>query len=143
MSSTHLDLTRDAGLERLAAALESFGVEHGIAPDLILELNLVIEELVTNTFNYGAPDGGDAADLQVWLEIGFDAGEVKLRLEDNGRGFDPLQKAPPALDVPLEERTVGGLGIHLVKTLMDDVAYSRQGDRNVIVMRKRVGTGGA
>lgn len=130
-------------LDRLAVSLEDFGVKNGLSADLIAELNLVIEELVSNTFNYGAAAGLDPAALRVGVDIARDGGVVTLRIEDNGRAFDPLQEKPPDLGATLEERSVGGLGIHLVRTLMDEIKYSREGDRNLLVMRKRVAGEGA
>ncbi len=60
-------------------------------------------------------------------------------ISDDGVAFDPLKVPPPDLTADLESRPIGGLGVHFVKTLMDEVAYRREGDRNVLTMRKRFG----
>jgi hypothetical protein len=60
-------------------------------------------------------------------------------VEDDGRPFNPLEAPPPDLDRPIEERPVGGLGLHIVRTVMDTVAYRRQGSHNVLTVTKRVG----
>jgi anti-sigma regulatory factor (Ser/Thr protein kinase) len=66
---------------------------------------------------------------------------VTVTVEDDGVPFNPLEATEPDLDRPLEERSIGGLGIHLVKNLMDDVEYRREAGRNYLVMRKRVPAG--
>lgn len=140
MAGMRLELSNDvSAFERLASGLEEFGAERELSPDVISEINLVIEELVSNTFNYGAEDGRDPATVKAIVEMDMADGEVSLRIEDNARPFDPFQIETPDLDVPLEERETGGLGVHLVRTLMDHVEYEREGDRNVLRMRKRIG----
>ena len=61
---------------------------------------------------------------------------MRLIIQDRGIPFNPFQKTPPDLSKPLEEREIGGLGIHLVRQLMDEYEYNRQIDRNVVVMTK-------
>ena len=57
-------------------------------------------------------------------------------VSDDGIAFDPLEVPPPDLESSLEDRPVGGLGVHFMLTLMDEVTYRREGDRNVLTMRK-------
>jgi serine/threonine-protein kinase RsbW len=64
--------------------------------------------------------------------------ELVAEVEDDGRPFNPLLHPAPDLTVPLEERPVGGLGIHLVRNLMDSLAYHREQDHNRLVMTKRL-----
>jgi len=59
-------------------------------------------------------------------------------VEDDGKPFDPLQAPPPDLSLPLERRPIGGLGIHLIRNLMDEVSYARVGGRNVLKMVKHL-----
>ena len=61
-----------------------------------------------------------------------------MRFRDDGVEFDPLSRADPDLDAPTEERGIGGLGIHLVKTLTDEASWRRDGDANILTVRKRV-----
>jgi anti-sigma regulatory factor (Ser/Thr protein kinase) len=66
--------------------------------------------------------------------------EVVAEVEDDGRPFDPLQAPPPDLSAPLAERRVGGLGLHFVRNLMDQVSYARVGTRNILKMLKNLDT---
>jgi anti-sigma regulatory factor (Ser/Thr protein kinase) len=65
-------------------------------------------------------------------------GEVKAEVEDDGRPFNPLEAAEVDTAKPLEERTIGGLGIHLVRKLMDGLEYQRQEEKNLLIIRKQL-----
>jgi serine/threonine-protein kinase RsbW len=95
-----------------------------------------LDEVVANIINHGYDD---TAEHQIRVTLAFDGSELGIRVEDDGRAFDPLQAPPPDLDLPLEERPVGGLGIHIVRSVMDAVEYQRDGDRNVLIMKKAIG----
>ena len=124
--SMAIQTSRDE-LERIATAIESLGQQDDWPDDLVFRINLVLEELVLNIIDYGQ-DGGDA---DIALEIESEADSIRIELSDRGRPFDPLTEAPePDLTAPLAERRVGGLGVHLTKTLMDEVRYSREAHRN-------------
>ncbi len=132
--SLAITTTRDE-LERIAGAIEKLGQEDDWPDDLVFRVNLVLEELILNIMDYGAEDG----DPDISLTIECDDDSISIELSDSGRPFDPLTEAPePDLDAAVSERRVGGLGVHLTKTLMDDVRYAREGDRNhlSIVTRK-------
>ena len=120
----------------LAETLETFCAGNGVGPEVLSVVNLALEEVVTNIISYGYADGGDR---RIWIDLAVDGGHFIARIQDDAEAFDPLQKEEPDLDAPLHERKVGGLGIHLVKTLMDDVSYSRENGRNVLVIRKSMG----
>jgi anti-sigma regulatory factor (Ser/Thr protein kinase) len=78
----------------------------------------------------------------VSIDVGADDGVLSIRFEDSGRPFDPASREDPDVSpVPAEERDVGGLGIFMVKRLMDEVSYKREGGKNVLVLRKRVSQG--
>ena len=123
-----------AEMSTLAEQLEMFGEQSGLGPEIVSVLNLALKEIVTNIITYGY--SGLPGDPRIRIELVHDGRHVTARVEDDAVAFDPLQKEEPNLDVPLEERRVGGLGIHLVKTLMDEVAYSRENNHNVLVIRK-------
>jgi anti-sigma regulatory factor (Ser/Thr protein kinase) len=114
-------------LERLYRAVTTFCDGHGITASQTAKLVLALEELFTNGMCHG-----QVHETEVGLE--YASGQVVVTLEDDGRPFDPWQKSAPDLDAPLEERSVGGLGIFLVRSLMDEVAYERRGERNRVTL---------
>jgi serine/threonine-protein kinase RsbW len=81
---------------------------------------------------------GNSAGRPVDLALAFDGASIELVFEDLGNAFDPTAFAEPDLVRGADERRAGGLGIHLVRRMMDEVAYSRVADRNRLVMRKRL-----
>jgi anti-sigma regulatory factor (Ser/Thr protein kinase) len=131
---TALKLKNDlAEITRLTAELEGFCERNAVSPGSLMALNLALEEIVTNVISYGF-DGGDH---EIDLELVLDDGTVQATVTDQGKEYDPLQREDPDVDAPLEERRVGGLGVLLVKRLMDDVSYARTGGRNIMTIRKR------
>ncbi|KZD06784.1 ATP-binding protein [Oceanibaculum pacificum] len=107
----------------------------GLAPDAAYALELAVDELVTNIISYGYPAGGQGT-IQIVVEA--DAAQLRLEIVDDGVPFDPLtQERDPPLDGEIEDRPIGGLGIHLVQSLMDEMRYERSGDRNRIFCVKR------
>ena len=121
-------------VERLATAIDTFGAAHGLRDDVVFAFNLALDEVLTNTISYGY-DGLAEHDICVRLRVR--AGVVQAEVEDDGRPFNPLDGPPPDLESPFEERPVGGLGLHIVRSLMDEVDYRRDGARNILTLRKR------
>jgi serine/threonine-protein kinase RsbW len=104
------------------------------APDSACFLtDLIIEELVTNTIKYGYDD---ASVHQIFVNVSFHDGRLCIEVRDNGHPFDPLAQDAPDLTLPTDERPIGGLGIHLVRQMTDDVRYERRGDENVVTATK-------
>src|SRR5262249_39267062 len=104
------------------------------------ELNLVLEELFTNALTHGGCAGMESA-VHVRLERRGDGVHVDFR--DRGRAFDPLSAPEPDLEASLEDRGVGGLGVHLVRQIMRDLEYRREDGRNRITMRRPEGPAGS
>jgi anti-sigma regulatory factor (Ser/Thr protein kinase) len=114
-------------LLRLAESVEKFGAEHHLSDDLINNVNLVLDEMVSNVIKYGrAP--ADPGDIKVTLSV--DDTRLTIDISDGGIAFNPLEARPPDLDLPVMERPIGGLGIHIVKTLTETSEYRRERDRN-------------
>lgn len=124
------DLTEIA---TLADGLERFADRNDIGSEVLSLLNLALEEVVTNIISYGFPSGGDH---RIRIELAVDDRNVTARVQDDGVAFEPLRKTDPDLDVPPEEHHIGELGIRLVKSLMDEVRYSREDTHNVLFIRK-------
>jgi anti-sigma regulatory factor (Ser/Thr protein kinase) len=124
-----------AELEALLDSVEQYGETCGAPPALAPRLRLVIEELAGNAMRYGYADGRPGS---VAVELDWDGSMLQGILEDDGDPFDPLVEAPPpALGVPVAERQVGGLGLHIVKKLTEGIAYARVAGRNRLSFRLR------
>lgn len=122
-------------LGRLAETVDAFCADRGLPETLAFQINLALDELLTNIISYGYVDQ-DRHRIEVALL--YDDGSLRIDIVDDGRPFDPLGAAEPDLGAPIEERRVGGLGIHLVKTMMDAVEYRRSADRNHLTLRKDI-----
>jgi anti-sigma regulatory factor (Ser/Thr protein kinase) len=122
-------------IERFEGEFEAFAARHGMPARAVSQIWLAFDELLTNTISYGFPQGGRHTIL---VRLGLEDEIFTAELVDGGIAFDPLAAAEPDLDAPLEERGVGGLGIHFVKVVMDSLDYHREKDQNRLVMTKRI-----
>jgi anti-sigma regulatory factor (Ser/Thr protein kinase) len=112
--------------------LEELAERDNWPPDLVFKLNLVLEELGVNIVNYSGATG----DIEILLVS--DAERVTVEISDDGRPFNPLvDLETPDISAPLGDRPIGGLGVHLVRTMMDEMRYSREDGKNKIAMTKR------
>ena len=125
---------RLAAIAEAAEEISRFCEGHGVPVAAIGHLNLALDEAMTNTIAYGWPEGGEH---ELVVTISVSDGMMVAEIADDGIAFDPLKVPPPDLESDLASRPVGGLGVHFVKTLMDDVGYRRDGGRNVLTMKKR------
>lgn len=123
-------------LARVTEFLTAFFGRHGLPADLQADCELGIEEIFVNVVRYGYPTGGEH---RIELMVRLENGVITLVVEDDGMAFNPLEAKLPDLDLPIEKRGPGGLGIYLVKGVMDELQYERVGERNRMVMRKKVG----
>ncbi len=122
-------------LERLHDAVAELGEVGNWPPDLVFQVDLVLEELIVNTVNYGYDD-----DARHGIEIALtsDADVFTVEIIDDGHAFNPLSDAPePDLDAEIGDRPIGGLGIHLMRVMMDEVNYRREQDKNYLTLIKR------
>jgi anti-sigma regulatory factor (Ser/Thr protein kinase) len=122
---------------RVAETVEKFCACHGVPANAVFQINLAIDELLTNTISYGFPDGEPH---EIIVELAWQGEDIVIDLIDDGIAFNPLEAPEPDLDAPLEERKVGGLGVYFVKTMMSAVTYSRQDNRNRLHLRKCFGS---
>lgn len=122
-------------IPQLASFLETIAEEKNISQALTMSLNLALEEAVTNVILYAYPEGTDGL---VDIEAVLRDDSLEFILSDSGKPFDPT--AAPEADITLgvEERQIGGLGIYLVRQIMDSVTYKRENGRNILHMTKKI-----
>ena len=121
-------------LDRIHDCLERLAEEWNIPPKPVFDITLTVEELVSNVINYGYEDTGNL----IMLTFSLNDDVLSILIEDEGKAFNPLDMPAPDINAPVEERKIGGLGIHLAKTLMDSFAYERKGDRNHVTLTRRI-----
>jgi serine/threonine-protein kinase RsbW len=123
----------------LLGALRAFFVtilrEHGYGQEMINDLELSTDEAVTNVVEHAYQYDTRKA---VFVEMTMEKGQVVVKIKDQGQAFNPLQADPVNLDKHIAERRTGGLGMHLMQTLMDSVDYRREDDYNVLTLTKKV-----
>lgn len=132
-------------IARVNAAFAKFADLHALPASVRRSVQVALDELLTNTIVYGFAGRADG-EGEASVEVELRPDRVSLRLTDDGRPFDPFGMAPPAaapdVALPAAERRIGGLGIHLVRGMMDEVSYQRRADRNVVLLAKLLPGGG-
>ncbi len=121
-------------LGRIAAEVEAMGKREDWSPNLVFRANLVLEELLVNIIKYGQSDGINSFDITLTSE----PDRLTIEVVDEGKPFDPMKDAPPpVLTGSLEDRPVGGLGLHLVRSLVDELSYKRKRGKNHVALVAR------
>ena len=121
-------------LGRIAAEVEAMGKREDWSPILVFRANLVLEELLVNIIKYGQSDGINGFDITLTSE----PDRLTIEVVDEGKPFDPVKDAPPpVLTGSLEDRPVGGLGLHLVRSLVDELSYKRERGKNHVALVAR------
>ena len=121
-------------IERIQAAVKILSQAEGWAPELLFQIELVLEEIGTNMIKY-ARDGERETEIQITLTSGSKS--LTMEIIDNGRPFDPLADSPPPdLDSEVQDRPIGGLGVYLVRKLMDEASYRHEDGKNKLTLTK-------
>jgi anti-sigma regulatory factor (Ser/Thr protein kinase) len=132
----HTAVPSDAAqLPILTQFLQEFWSAAGLPPAETVTFELALEEIFMNVVMHGSPAGRVP---RVEVSLALCDGCITLMIEDDGPSFDPLSLAAPDVTASLEERRVGGLGVYLVRQMMDAVSYRRLGGHNQLSMTKRV-----
>ncbi len=122
-------------ISKFAERLSLFGSENHLSKESTNEINLVLEELFTNCVSYGFEKGVEG---RIEIEAMIGSKEIRIEMVDDGRPFDPLAFTPSDPNISLDEMSVHGRGILLVKHMVDTMHYRRKADRNIVVMTKKI-----
>jgi len=132
-----LHLTNEmAEIERALKALREFSDRYDLPPDVRNDVGVVLDDLLNNIINYAFEDQDDHL---IEVTLAADKQRFIVTVSDDGVEFDPFLRTEPDIESDIEDRQVGGLGIHLIRNLMDDLSYRRINGRNVITLMKRMG----
>lgn len=123
-------------LERMAEEVSAWCRANDISESVEFQVNLTLDEIVSNVIRHGWKDGGEH---QLNVRIFLLKDELKLEVEDDATPFNPLEVPPPDVSRPIEERPIGGLGIHLVRQIMDELDYRQFDGKNLLIMKKKLG----
>lgn len=121
-------------IPRLEEFVSQTGTQEGVPPEGIDMLILALEEAVTNVINYAYGDG--EGEITLTAERQGDA--LVFEIKDRGKAFDPTQVGEPDVTLPAEERQLGGLGLFLIRKIMDGVHYRRIQDTNILTLTKQI-----
>lgn len=124
-------------LSSMNSFIEEAGEELGLSASFCMSLNLVMEEAVSNIIFY-AYEKDRVVDDAVDISLEREGDRLRVVLSDHGIAFDPTAREEPDITLSVEERPIGGLGIFLIKKIMDSVVYRREGGRNVLIMTKTI-----
>ena len=122
-------------LARVNQFVDEIGDELKLDMELLMNLNLVMEEMVSNVIFYAYPEG-KVADIELFAEC--DGKELTFVLSDSGKAFDPTGKNDANPDINPAEREIGGMGIFIVKNIMNEVTYQRLDGKNLLTMKKDI-----
>jgi anti-sigma regulatory factor (Ser/Thr protein kinase) len=125
----------DDGITRVQDLLDALAAANRLDADPVSDMQVALDEVLSNTLRNGF---GDEQPHRVEVTLSIDARAITAEIEDDCAPFDPLSVPPPDLRGALHERQVGGLGIHFVRRLMNEVSYARVHGRNRLVLRKNL-----
>ena len=124
-------------LERMTDHIDRIGRELGLSQRDLFQIKFAVEEVFVNIVSYGYDDN---INHTIKLEVRSENGILYLCIKDDGRPFNPLKAGTPDTTCPIEERQIGGLGLHLTRKMVKDVAYERREGLNVLTIEAEVGT---
>ena len=124
-----------AEIDRVNDTFNDFAERCGIPMPVSLRVNMVFDELLANVISY-AYDDEEAHSIEI--TVGYNNGRLTIGITDDGIPFNPFTREDPDTTLSLEERDIGGLGIHLVKNTMDETLYQRRHNRNTVTLIKKL-----
>jgi len=121
-------------LPKMAEQVSAWCEENAVPAAAAFHVNLALDEIVSNVIRYGWNDAGEH---EIHVRLSRTKDEVRIEVEDDAAPFNPLEVPAVNVNLSVEERPVGGLGIHLVRQVMDDLDYRRTEGKNVFIMTKK------
>lgn len=125
-----------AGLENLGLMLDfltEISEKHGVQAKKANQIRLAAEEVLINIINYAYPNDKGNIEIDCTITEGM---ALKIEISDSGVPFNPLSLPEPDIKAPIEKRKIGGLGVHLIRNIMDEVNYKREHDKNILTLIK-------
>ncbi len=120
-------------IRMLSNTVKEFSEENSLSGEVTHDIQLVLEEIFSNIVFYGFSDQDEH---QIAISFSLRNNTLVLEIKDDGIPFNPMESKIPDLDIPIEERKTGGMGIHIVRELVDEIEYSRKQNNNILVMKK-------
>lgn len=124
-------------VKKIQHIVEDIAKQYKLDPTIAFHLDVALDELITNVISYGYPNGGNH---EIHIEIHSiqsveDSSEkLEIKIIDQGIAFDPTKRLKPDIELSVEDRAIGGLGIYFVKTFMEGMHYERRGDKNILTL---------
>ena len=128
-------VNQQSEVARLLDRLEAFARQHGLAPRVLHDVQLALEEHLTNILVHGYDDEGEHS---IRVHVQLSATDLRVEVADDGHPFNPLEHPAPDLTKPIAERPVGGLGIHMMQKSLNGTTYRRADGKNILVMMKLI-----
>ena len=122
-------------ISKLNEFIDEISESLSLPPDITFNLNLVLEEAVVNVINYAYPNDHSES---IWLSARIHEGSLVFILTDNGKEFDPTLEPTADITLSAEDRPIGGLGIFLIRQVMNEVKYERIEGKNVLTLVKQL-----
>jgi anti-sigma regulatory factor (Ser/Thr protein kinase) len=126
---------RLAEIARVIDEFDEFAAEHGLQNPVRRRVDMALDEVLNNIISYGFEDAEEAQTIMVRGEVSPE--QVTITVIDSGRPFDPFAQELSVTESGVEDREIGGLGIHLVRNVMDSVSYRRFEDKNEVILVKQ------
>lgn len=120
---------------RLYSFIEDVGESYSLSQEVIFNLNLVLEEAVVNIISYAYPKEEHE---QIYLSAKIQDDSIVFVLTDTGKEFDPTASSDPDINLSAEDREIGGLGIFLIRQIMNEVKYERIDGKNILTLEKKL-----
>lgn len=126
-------------LEKVAEFLTKFGKENNLNQKSVFELNLILDEAITNVIQYGFEDD-HIHNIEIKIQRNYN--DIELQIIDDGKEFNPIDFKSADVETTLKDKPVGGLGIFFIKQKADNLIYKRISGRNILSITKKINTDG-